>query len=310
MEQKTVVEVECPRCGSSGKARIKQFIDGQADPKGRKDLLAGKLNVYRCRSCSFTDNMPADVFYHDPEKGFCVQYAPRWRTEKNEFLDRLDERAQPAFLEGSSGGDAPAYLRDVHLVLSMNELASYVVFRERLWKRRPLVDHGLVTCFCCDRSIDHGEHYYCECRILRERGDHGQPEDRILDSTSSLQVCADCRKKAETKPITFDYAPMPLLNLEREGFLRLARERGNWASLRQPEAPNGDSCRLCQAGIGQGDSYVTIELSEEIAGPEGVETLEVHAMLATVCGRCADQYMVWLQLGDHVDEKDVGSHTS
>jgi hypothetical protein len=304
MEQKTVVEVECPKCGSSGKARIKQFIDAQADPKGRKDLLAGKLNVYRCRSCSFTDSLPADVFYHDPEKGFCVQYAPRWRTEEDEFLDGLDDRAQPAFLGSGCGSDAPAYLRDVHLVLSMNELASYVVFRERLWKRRASVDHGLVTCFSCDRSIEHAEHYYCVSRAVRERSGQDQHEDRILDSTSSLQVCADCRKKAETKPITFDYAPMPLLNLERDGFRRFARERGNWASLRQPEAPRGDSCGLCRSGIGQGDRYVTIELSEEISSPEGVETLEVHALLATVCGRCSEQYMVWLSLAECADQQE------
>ncbi len=130
--------MSAPAAAAPARPGSRQFIDAQADPKGRKDLLAGKLNVYRCRSCSFTDSLPADVFYHDPEKGFCVQYAPRWRTEEDEFLDRLDERAQPAFLEGSSGGDAPAYLRDVHLVLSMNELASYVIFRERLWKRTGL----------------------------------------------------------------------------------------------------------------------------------------------------------------------------
>ena len=294
METKTEVEVECPRCGSSGKARIKQFIDAQADPKGRKDLLAGKLNVYRCRSCSFTDSLPADVFYHDPEKGFCVQYAPRWRTEENEFLDRLDERAQPVFLEGSSGGDAPAYLSDVHLVLSMNELASYVIFRERLWRRRASVDHGLVTCFSCDRSIDHGEHYYCVSRILRERGDQG-PEDKILDGTASLQVCKDCRKKAENQPIAFCNAPMPLLNLEREGFRRFARQRCSWASMRNPDdMPQDDCCSLCQTGIGQGEKYVTIELSEEISSPECVETFEVHTLLATVCGKCSEQYMVWL----------------
>ena len=156
MEQKTVVEVECPRCGRSGKARIRQFIDAQAHPRGRKDLLAGKLNLYECRGCSFSDNLPAEVFYHDPEKGFCVQYVPRWRIEEDEFLDRLDERARPVYLDAGSGGDAPGYLRDVHVVLSISEMANYVVFRERLWKRRVSVDRGRVTCFSCDRSIDHG----------------------------------------------------------------------------------------------------------------------------------------------------------
>lgn len=301
MEQKTIVEVECPRCGSSGRARIKQYIDARADPEGRKDLLAGQLNIHRCRACGFTDALPAEVFYHDPEKQFCIRYAPRWMTENEEFLDRLDDRAQPACPEGASTADAPAYLRDVHLVLSMDELASYVTLRERLWNRRAAADPGRVTCFCCDRSIEHGEHYYVVSRVLQEKGDRNRPEDRILDSTASLQVCADCRRKAGKQTVTFDHAPLPLLKLEREGFRRFAAERGGWASLRGPDAPRDSTCRLCHTAIDHGEQYITIELSEETSCPEGVQTLQVHALLATLCDRCAEQYMVWLQMADCVE---------
>ncbi len=65
--------------------------------------------------------------------------------------------------------------------------------------------------------------------------------------------------------------------------------------MRNPdEMTQDDCCSLCQTGIGQGEKYVTIELSEETSSPGCVETFEVHALLATVCGKCADQYMVWL----------------
>ena len=305
MEQKTIVEVECPRCGSSGRARARRYIDARADPKGRRDLLSGKLNLFRCRSCSFTDNLPVDVVYNDPEKGFCAQYAPRWRTEEEAFLDGLDDRAQPAFFKPGAGHDAPAYLRDVHLVLTMGELAAYVVFRERLWKRRAApAGSGLVTCFSCDRSIDLGEHYYCVSRMVRERGDRDQASDRTLDSTASLQVCTDCRKSAETQPVTFGYAPLPLLRLEQEGFRRFARERGNWASLRAPDAPWHNTCSLCHGRIGLGERYVTIELSEETSCQEGVETLQVHARLADLCSRCSEQYLVWLSMQEDTDQED------
>ena len=303
MEQKTVVEVECPRCGSSGRARARRYIDARADPRGRKDLLAGKLNLFRCRKCGFSDNLPVDVFYDDHEKGFCAQYAPRWRTEEEAFLDALDDRGQPALLGPGAGQDAPAYLRDVHLVLSMDELAAYVAFRERLWQRRAATaGSGLVTCFCCDRSIELGEHYYCVSRIVRERGGGDQAADRTQDSTASLQVCADCRKTAETRPITFGYAPLPLLRLEQEGFRRFARERGRWASLRAAEAPWDNTCSLCHTRIGHGERYVTIELSEETSCREGVETLQVHARLADLCRQCSEQYLVWLTMQEEADQ--------
>ncbi len=304
MEQKTVVEVQCPRCGSSGRTRARQYIDVRADPRGRKDLLAGKLNMFRCRTCSFTDSLPVDVFYLDIEKEFCVQYAPHWRTEQDEFLDGLNESGQPGSFPGASGSDAPPYLRHVHLVLSMSELAAYVIFRERLWKRRAAASPGLVTCFSCDRSIEHGEHYFCVSRIVRERGSGGQAEDRVLDSTASLQVCTDCRRAAEKHPIAFSFAPLPLLNLEQEGFRRFARERGDWASLRAPDQPQDSTCSLCHTDIGGGESYIAVELSEETSGPEGVETLQVHAHMATLCGGCSEQYMVWLSMQD-----DAGQET-
>ncbi len=303
MEQKTIVEVECPRCGSSGRARARRYIDARADPKGRKDLLSGKLNLFRCRKCGFSDNLPVDVFYDDHEKGFCAQYAPRWRTEEEAFLDALDDRGQPDFLGPGVGRDAPAHLRDVHLVLSMDELAAYVAFRERLWQRRAApAGSGLVTCFCCDRSIELGERYYCVSRIVRERGDRDQASDRILDSTASLQVCTDCRRSAGTQPVTFGYAPLPLLRLEQEGFRRFARERGNWASLRAPEALGDSDCTLCHGRIGRGERYVTIELSEETSCREGVETLQVHARLADLCSRCSEQYLVWLSMQEDADQ--------
>ncbi|MDM8000143.1 MAG: CpXC domain-containing protein [Dehalococcoidia bacterium] len=298
MEQKTVVEIECPKCGSSGKASVKVFIDAQSDPRGRKNLLAGKLNRYRCRGCGFTDSVPAGVIYHDPEKRFCVQYVPRWLTEQDEFLDQLDEAARPVIFEDESWGGIPAYLRDVHVVLSLSELANYVVFRERLWKRRVSSVQGLVVCFCCDRSIEHGERYFCVSRVVRERGSGRLQEDRIVDSTASLQVCADCRKKAGSGPVSFSYAPLPLLHLEQEGFRRFAAQHGNWESLRRQDSPCGDACTLCGTAPAPGRKYVTIELSEETYSPEGAQTIAVHAELATLCGPCSERYLVWLSLED------------
>ncbi len=304
MEPRTTVEVQCPRCGSSRRARARQYVNAREDPKGRKDLLAGRLNIFRCRSCSFADSLPLDVFYIDPEKEFCARYAPQWRTEEDGFLDGLDSRGQPAGFPGVSGSDSPAYLGDVHLVLSLSELARYVIFRERLWQRRAPSGPGLVTCFCCDRSIEHGERYYCVSRIVRERGDGCQQEDRILDSTASLQVCADCRRAAERQPVAFPFAPLPLLNLEQEGFRRFARERGVWASLRAQDQPRDNACSLCHADIARGQQYVTVEIGEETSGPEGVEILQVHARLAAICGRCSEQYMVWLSMQEDASQEE------
>ena len=53
-------------------------------------------------------------------------------------------------------------------------------------------------------------------RSLDEFRVTGRPEDRVLDSTASLQVCADCRKKAENQaiaPVTRRTAPRATLRL-------------------------------------------------------------------------------------------------
>ena len=95
MEPRTLVEIECPQCGSSAKARARQYINVQANPRGRKDLLAGKLNLYRCRGCGYSNALPVDVFYHDAEKEFCVQYVPQWLAEaQTKKLDHILTKAR------------------------------------------------------------------------------------------------------------------------------------------------------------------------------------------------------------------------
>ncbi len=49
-------------------------VKDSADLKA--DLLAGKINIFRCPSCSHTALMPTPMLYHDEEKRLMISFSP------------------------------------------------------------------------------------------------------------------------------------------------------------------------------------------------------------------------------------------
>jgi hypothetical protein len=285
--------IECPRCGRSGKVRIRSYVDTRADPRAKRDILTGRLNRFRCFECGFENQVLLEVFYHDPEKEFCVQCIPLKVARDNRFLDSLTDDARPALNLGTPEEIMPAYFSNIHLVFDMEELTRYVIFRDWLARRKDGFKKGWLVCFSCRQIIEDGAPCFCISRVRCDRGG-SRPQDKIVEATASLQVCLDCRNKAATEDIRWVDPPLPLLNLEKDGFRRFAREDRGTGQGSDPAIPECHACTLCQASIGIGDRYTRIELSEEIHGDTKVKTLAVHALLADVCEKCADQYMVWL----------------
>ena len=292
-DTKREMVIECPRCGRSGKVRTRSFVDTRVDPRAKRDILTGRLNRFRCFECGFENHVPMEVFYHDPEKEFCVQYIPLKRARDNRFLDSLTADARPELNLGTPEEIMPAYFSNIHLVFDMEELARYVIFRDWLARRKDGIRKGRLVCFSCNQTIEDGARCFCVSRVRCDRGG-SRPEDKIVEATASLQVCLDCRMKAAIEDIRWVDPPLPLLNLEKDGFRRFAREDRSTCQGSDQSIPECHACTLCRAPIGIGDRYTRIELSEEIHGDRKVKTLAVHALLADVCEKCAGQYMVWL----------------
>lgn len=126
------VVVECPRCGSMGKAIVWDSINVVLSPRLKEELLAGKLNRFHCDCCGFETCVSANLLYHDMELDFIAQFYPFERTDQDQFFSEFTANAQ-FDLQGTGMEDgASAYFLNPHIVFSMDELIRYVIFRDKL----------------------------------------------------------------------------------------------------------------------------------------------------------------------------------
>ena len=68
--------VKCPKCGQMSDITVWSSITVKDSPDLKSDLLQGKINIFRCASCSQTALMPTPMLYHDEEKRLMISFTP------------------------------------------------------------------------------------------------------------------------------------------------------------------------------------------------------------------------------------------
>jgi transcription elongation factor Elf1 len=131
MSVNRVVETSCPRCEKKLKVVIWDSINAQINPEAKQALLNGEINVAHCSLCGSEYLMKVDLLYHDMDKGFCVQYFNLENIDKDRFFNLFSPTGQLK-LFNTNLESLPEYFQNAHFVFSMEELAQYIVFRDRL----------------------------------------------------------------------------------------------------------------------------------------------------------------------------------
>lgn len=123
--------VNCPQCRHEQTVKVWSSINAALNPDGRNKLFDGQINHFKCAKCGYESLIPMPLLYHDPERKIAAHYFPPESMKKAEFLDQFDLNGK-FVVTGEVDFDVPDYLTDVHVVFNMNELVSYVIFREML----------------------------------------------------------------------------------------------------------------------------------------------------------------------------------
>lgn len=104
----------------------------QLNPEAKEQLLEGKLNHFTCARCGMEGPLGTRLLYHDGIGEFVVWFCPFDKMDA-EFLDMFTETGEyRRHLSFGPEEDMPHYFRSAHVVFSMEELARYVTFRDRL----------------------------------------------------------------------------------------------------------------------------------------------------------------------------------
>lgn len=123
--------VTCPHCQHEQSVRIWQSLNVSLDKSAKKDLFEGKINLLVCEKCGQKTFIPVPFLYHDPDRQIAVQYYPAGVIRDEQFLSHF--KIDGSFADSDNiGFEVPDYMRHIHIVFNMDELITYIVFRETL----------------------------------------------------------------------------------------------------------------------------------------------------------------------------------
>jgi ribosomal protein S18 acetylase RimI-like enzyme len=138
MTRKQEREWPCPTCEARVTTTVWSSLNVTLNPESKADLFKGEINLFRCPSCGFEGPLPVPFLYHDMDNGVMVWYFPADRLEDGSFYNLFTGDGQFHLPINDVSGASPfaqmlsMFMGDSHVVFSMEELARYVTFRDRL----------------------------------------------------------------------------------------------------------------------------------------------------------------------------------
>ena len=76
MSLNTQQSIKCPSCGQLQNMTVWDSITVKDSADLKKDLLSGKVNIFKCGSCSHSGLVPSPMLYHDEDRKLMMSFAP------------------------------------------------------------------------------------------------------------------------------------------------------------------------------------------------------------------------------------------
>lgn len=96
MSLNTGQSVKCPKCGQLSKTTVWSSITVKDSPDLKRDLLEGRINIFRCPNCGERGLMPQPLLYNDEDGRLLIAFSP---AEDDLTKRRLFEKLQDASRE-------------------------------------------------------------------------------------------------------------------------------------------------------------------------------------------------------------------
>lgn len=87
--------VKCPKCGQMSEVTVWNSITVSDSGDLKQDLLSGKINMFRCPSCSYSALMPTPMLYHDENKKLMISFSPcNDEVLKHQLFDNVQKSSK------------------------------------------------------------------------------------------------------------------------------------------------------------------------------------------------------------------------
>ena len=128
-------EISCPGCHTKQTVMLYESLNVSVNPEAKKDLIDGKIHLFICNNCNAEIVIEKDLLYHDMSQHFIAYFIPRKSVFNDDYIKnqitpggQLDYKV-PDFIKDNPEFE---YFKNFHIVLSMDELIRYVIFRDRI----------------------------------------------------------------------------------------------------------------------------------------------------------------------------------
>jgi len=128
-------DISCPGCHTKQTVMLYDSLNVTLDPEVKKDVIDGKINVFKCYNCNAEIIVQKAFLYHDMSQHFCAYFIPNDAVFNDNFIkNQISSDGQMNYEVSDLVKNNPdfEYFMNPHIVLSMNELIRYVIFRDRI----------------------------------------------------------------------------------------------------------------------------------------------------------------------------------
>lgn len=94
MPAKTQTTLQCSNCGTPNTVELRRIINANEDPKGKQQLLAGRINSFPCRNCGQVNRVSSPLLYHDAEKQMLIAFVPMDVAAQNQLSGKTRNEEQ------------------------------------------------------------------------------------------------------------------------------------------------------------------------------------------------------------------------
>ncbi len=204
MSINTKQSVKCPQCSQMSDITVWSSITVKDSPDLKSDLLAGKVNMFRCPSCEHIALMPNPMLYHDEERKLMISFAPTNDPVVKEqmFTNIKDSSKDSDELEKLDG-------YNLRFITDYNELLEKILIFDSDLNDKVI---EVIKLMILSQDVDKSEQRNCRFGKVCDDGlefmIHDFIENQVYTSTvpkSSYETVFKSLIESGMKPYSFDW---------------------------------------------------------------------------------------------------------
>ena len=196
--------VKCPECSQMSDVTVWSSVTAKDSEDLKADILAGKLNMFKCPACEHTALMPHPMLYNDEMRRLMISFAP---TNDPVLKQQLFENIKESSDKSGELKNLEGY--NLRFVTSYNELMEKILIFDNDLNDKTI---EVIKLMILSQDVDKSEQRICRFGKICDDGIefmvHDFIENQIFTSTvpmSSYETIEKSLTESGMKLYSFDW---------------------------------------------------------------------------------------------------------